>query len=88
MYMKYSNGYIPKIEYWVNKLLNASTPIEQATALSKVRYFQNRHKEVYGEIVTMDGHVVETNPQPKDVIAGVDFSESIAQLNNLSNSWK
>jgi hypothetical protein len=84
MYMKYSNGYIPKIEYWVNKLLNASTPIEQATALSKVRYFQNRHKEVYGEIVTMDGHASPiTNPQPKDVIAGVDFSESIAQLNNL-----
>jgi hypothetical protein len=64
MYMKYSNGYIPKIEYWVNKLLNASTPIEQATALSKVRYFQNRHKEVYGEIVTMDGQAIPiTNPQ-------------------------
>jgi uncharacterized Fe-S cluster-containing radical SAM superfamily protein len=62
MYMKYSNGYIPKIEYWVNKLLNASTPIEQATALSKVRYFQNRHKEVYGEIVTMDGHGGNESP--------------------------
>ena len=84
--MKYSNGYIPKIEYWVNKLLTASTPIEQATALSKVRYFQNRHKEVYGEIVTMNGTVGLT--VTKDVIAGVDFSESIAQLNNLSNSWK
>lgn len=84
MSSKYSNGYIPKIEYWVNKLLNASTPIEQATALSKVRYFQNRHKEVYGEIVTMDGHAI---PVTKDnlggVIAGVDFSESLNQLNNL-----
>ena len=90
MYMKYSNGYIPKIEYWVNKLLNAETPIEQAKALSKVRYFQDRHKEVYGEIVTMNGTVglTVTNPQTNDVIAGVDFSESIAQLNNLSNSWK
>ena len=85
MNSKYSNGYIPKIEYWVNKLLNASTPLEQATALSKVRYFQNRHKEVYGEIVTMDGHAI---PVTKDnallgVIAGVDFSESLSQLNNL-----
>jgi hypothetical protein len=86
MYMKYSNGYIPKIEYWVNKLLNASTPIEQATALSKVRYFQNRHKEVYGEIVTMDGQAIPiTNTQMHlgGVIAGVDFSESLSQLKNL-----
>ena len=52
---KYSNGYIPKIKYWVNKLLNASSLIEQSTALSKVRYFQGRHKEVYGEeVVTIE----------------------------------
>ena len=50
----YTNGYIPKIQYWVEKLLNASTPIEQAHALSKVRYFQARHNEVYGEIVTIE----------------------------------
>ena len=80
MNSKYSNGYIPKINYWVSKLLNASTPIEQAAALSKVRYFQNRHKEVYGEIVTMEGHVI---PQGKQVIAGVDFSKSLNLLNNL-----
>lgn len=80
MNSKYSNGYIPKINYWVSKLLNASTPIEQAAALSKVRYFQNRHKEVYGEIVTMEGQVI---PQGKQVIAGVDFSESLNLLNNL-----
>ena len=58
MNKKYSNGYIPKIEYWVNKLLNASTPIEQAAVLQKVKYFQKRHKEVYGEIVTMDGYII------------------------------
>jgi hypothetical protein len=80
MNSKYSNGYIPKIEYWVNKLLNASTPIEQAAALSKVRYFQNRHKEVYGEIVTMDGHTI---PQTKAVIAGVNFTESLNQVAQL-----
>ena len=80
MNSKYSNGYIPKINYWVNKLLNAQTPIEQAKALSKVKYFQNRHKEVYGEIVTMDGQVGAVT---KQVIAGVDFSESLSQLKNL-----
>lgn len=58
MNKKYSNGYIPKIEYWVNKLFTASTPIEQAAVLSKVKYFQKRHEEVYGEIVTMDGYII------------------------------
>lgn len=80
MNSKYSNGYIPKINYWVNKLLNASTPTEQAAALSKVKYFQNRHKEVYGESVTMDGQAI---PITNEVIAGVDFSESLSQLKNL-----
>ena len=53
MNKKYSNGYIPKIEYWVNKLFNASTPSELNAALSKVKYFQKRHEEVYGETVTI-----------------------------------
>ena len=52
--MKYNQGYIPKINYWVEKLLKASTPLEQATALSKVRYFQGKHKEVYGQVVTIE----------------------------------
>jgi hypothetical protein len=51
--MKYNNGYIPKIKYWTQKLLKASTPVEQTHALSKVHYFQNRHKEVYGNIPTI-----------------------------------
>ena len=54
MNKKYSNGYIPKIKYWVEKLLNASTPLEQSKALSKVKYFQSRQKEVYGDVVTID----------------------------------
>ena len=78
--MKYNQGYIPKINYWVEKLLKAGTPLEQAKALSKVRYFQKRHKEVYGEIVTMDGQAI---PVTNEVIAGVDFSESLSQLKNL-----
>jgi len=51
---KYTQGYIPKIQYWVDRLLNASTPLEQANALSKVRYFQKRHKDVYGEVITIE----------------------------------
>ena len=51
--MKYNQGYIPKINYWVEKLLKAGTPLEQANALSKVRYFQKRHKEVYGSVPTI-----------------------------------
>jgi hypothetical protein len=53
MNKKYSNGYIPKIKYWVEKLLNASTPLEQAKALSKVKYFQSKQKEVYGVSYTI-----------------------------------
>ena len=51
--MKYNQGYIPKIKYWTEKLLKASTPLEQARALSKVHYFQSRHKEVYGNVPTI-----------------------------------
>jgi len=35
---KYSEGYIPKIQYWTDKLIKAGTPIEQAAALSKINY--------------------------------------------------
>ena len=52
--MKYNQGYIPKIKYWVEKLLKASTEREQATALEAIRYFQGRHKDVYGEVVTIE----------------------------------
>jgi hypothetical protein len=51
--VKYSNGYIPKIQYWTDKLMSASNPIDQMRALEKVRYFQKRHHEVYGEWPTM-----------------------------------
>jgi hypothetical protein len=53
MNTKHPKGYIPKIQYWMNELLKARTPLEQAAALSKVRYFQARHKEVYGTSPTM-----------------------------------
>ena len=46
--IKYNQGYIPKIQYWTDKLLSAGTPTDQIKALNKVRYFQKRHHEVYG----------------------------------------
>ena len=49
---KYSEGYIPKIQYWTDKLIKAGTPIEQAAALSKIKYFKKRHQQEYG------GHIV------------------------------
>lgn len=45
---KYNQGYIPKIQYWTDKLMSAGTPMEQVKALNKVRYFQSRHHAVYG----------------------------------------
>ena len=46
--MKYNQGYIPKVQYWTDKLMEAVTPMDQIKALNKVRYFQKRHHEVYG----------------------------------------
>ena len=46
--MKYNQGYIPKVQYWTDKLMNAKTALDQINALNKVRYFQKRHYEVYG----------------------------------------
>jgi hypothetical protein len=52
--VKYSNGYIPKIGYWKEKLMNAETPMKQVEALNKIRYFQKQHYKVYGEWVELE----------------------------------
>ena len=51
---KFSNGYIPKIGYWKEKLMNAETPMKQVEALNKIRYFQKQHYKVYGEWVELE----------------------------------
>ena len=67
---KHKNGYQPKIDFWKGKL---NLAIESGNvggveyATKKVQYFMNRQYEVYG----------------KNVIAGVDFSESLNLLKNL-----
>ena len=59
---KYNQGYIPKIQYWTNQLLQATTPIEQAKALTQVNYFKKKHHTTYGVVVTMaDLMLVGTN---------------------------
>ena len=70
---RYPNGYYPKIEYWTGKLIEATKSrnlAEVDRAHNKLDYFiqQQWDKEV----------VVKSN-----TIAGVDFSESLSQLNNL-----
>lgn len=71
---KYENGYLPKIQYWNERLENAlgRGDIRMAEMASmKLRYFTERQAEVYG------------NP---NVIAGVDFSDSLEALYHLGRS--
>lgn len=56
---KYSEGYIPKIQYWTDKLLKAGTPIEQAAALSKINYFKKRHQQKYGGDIVSIAELME-----------------------------
>jgi hypothetical protein len=69
---KYTNGYWAKIDYWTNKL-NVATVKDDLPAvklaLSKLNYFVQRQDEVYGN--------------NQNVIAGVDFSESLNLLKSL-----
>lgn len=42
---KYNQGYIPKIEYWLDKVENGRTAAGRAHAKSKVMYFLKREME-------------------------------------------
>ena len=70
MNFKYEKGYQPKIEYWqykLNKAIESGNVGGVEYATKKVQYFMNRQYEVY----------------QKNVIAGVDFSESMNLLKSL-----
>ena len=43
---KYPNGYLPKIEYWLDKVENGRTKEGRAHAKSKVMYFLKRQMEL------------------------------------------
>jgi hypothetical protein len=71
MARNYENGYLPKIEYWQYKLNKAVEALDTegvTYAASKLNYFIGRQAEVYGN---------------SNVIAGVDFSESMNLLKSL-----
>jgi len=69
----YSNGYIPKIQYWLGEskeAINKGNVERSQYALKKAEYFMGRHQKVYGN----------------NVIAGVDFSQSLEELTGLGRS--
>ena len=73
MNSKYPQGYIPKIEYWQYKLNTAIEAKEWSQAeycMKKLNHFVSRQ-------------YVTENQVPNNVIAGVDFSQSLKHLNNL-----
>jgi hypothetical protein len=75
MIMKYPNGYYPKIEYWTLKLNQAvasKATAEVEYCLKKLSYFAS------AQYVKENQVPLETN-----VIAGVNFSESLGMLKNL-----
>lgn len=47
---KYENGYIPKIDYWFERYMEATTESQKSYAAEKMAYFIKRQKEVYGGI--------------------------------------
>jgi flagellin-specific chaperone FliS len=68
MYMKYSNGYIPKIEYWLSiskQAIQNGNIKESEYALQKAEYFIGRHRRWF------------------NAIAGVDFTQTLAQLDEI-----
>ena len=79
----YVNGYWSKIDYWTHKL-NQATVYDDLPAvklaLRKLNYFVERQEEVYYG----DGEVMRRMMDHIEEIAGVDFSESLNQLNSLS----
>ena len=73
MNSKYPQGYIPKIEYWQYKLNNAIETKEWSQAeycMKKLNHFVSRQ-------------YVKENQIPNNVIAGVDFTQSLNHLKNL-----
>ena len=67
---EYSNGYIPKIEYLLSiskQAIQNGNIKESEYALQKAEYFIGRHQAVYGN----------------NTIASVDFTQTLAQLDEL-----
>ncbi len=68
MKREYSNGYWPKIDYWLTKLSQyrvEQNPIKINLALTKLQYFMGR----------------EINKS--NTIAGVDFTQQLLELDEI-----
>ena len=79
MSSKYPQGYIPKIQYWNSKLQEALANGEWSQAeycMKKLNHFVSRQYVKENQVVT------------NHVIGGVDFSQSLNQLNNLTSQPK
>ena len=79
----YVNGYWSKIDYWTHKLNQATVKDDLSAvklALRKLNYFVERQEEVYYG----DGEVMRRMMDHIEEISGVDFSESLNQLDSLS----
>jgi hypothetical protein len=74
MNSKYENGYIPKIEYYQYKVTKSIQNKDWASA----QYYTEKLSYFLGRQYTKENQV----------IAGVDFSQSLNQLNNLTSQPK
>ena len=82
MNTKYANGYWPKIQYWTAKLNEAVVSGDLRgvdSAHNKLDYFIQRQWDSEIDPIWDSEVVAKSN-----VIAGVDFSDSLSQLAGLS----
>jgi hypothetical protein len=47
----YSEGYLPKVNHWKMMWDNATSAYAESLAASKVKYFQQRHADMYDEAI-------------------------------------
>ena len=43
---RYPNGYIPKINYWSQRVLEATNSVDKERAMASLRYFMARQMEL------------------------------------------
>tara|TARA_R100000734_G_C3248746_1_gene51000 strand:+ start:396 stop:554 length:159 start_codon:yes stop_codon:yes gene_type:complete len=46
MESRYSNGYVPKINYWSQRVLEATNSVDKERAMASLRYFMARQMEL------------------------------------------
>ena len=46
MESRYSNGYVPKINYWSQRVLEATNSVDKERSMASLRYFMARQMEL------------------------------------------